>query len=130
MIEIAVKLLLMIVGIINLLPIIVFFQPDRTNSLYGLSIDGESLMVLMRHRAILLAIVGIALLISSFKPELRAVAIGLALLSKLTFLYLTFSSAGVNAEVRYVAFVDVGAIALLVLVSVLCLVDATDGNKI
>lgn len=130
MIEIAVKLLLMIVGIINLLPIIVFFQPDRTNSLYGLSIDGESLMVLMRHRAILLAIVGIALLISSFKPELRAVAIGLALLSKLTFLYLTFSSAGANAEVRYVAFVDVGAIALLVLVSVLCLVDATDGNKI
>ena len=43
--------ILFIVGIINLFPSVVFFDAGKTVKLYGVPIAGESLTILMRHRA-------------------------------------------------------------------------------
>lgn len=106
--------ILFIVGAINLLPIIVFFDATRTARLYGVPIDGESLTILMRHRAVLLGLVGTALIAAAVKPEFRVLAITLALISKLAFIFLTFTAANYTAEIRQVALIDVAAIVLLI----------------
>lgn len=104
-----------IVGIINLLPAIVFFDPTKTAKLYGFSLEGENLSILMRHRGVLLALVGAILIYAAFKPEFRIFAVCAALASKFAFLYLTiFSGSGYSPEIRQVALIDVGAIAAVV----------------
>ncbi|MGD9561876.1 MAG: hypothetical protein AB7F88_06625 [Pyrinomonadaceae bacterium] len=111
-----VSAILVIVGIINLIPVAVFFDPTKTARFYGLPVAGTDLTILMRHRGVLLAIVGIALIAAALKPEFRVFAVSLALISKLAFIYLTFTAAGYNAEIRQVALIDVGAIVLLLAV--------------
>jgi len=110
------SVILFIVGGINLLPISVFFDSVKTVKLYGVPIDGESLTILMRHRAILLGLIGLTLIFAAFKPEFRIFAIVLALVSKLTFIFLTFTASNYTAEVKQVALIDVGAIVLLLAV--------------
>ena len=107
------SIVLVIVGIINILPIIVFFDSTKTAKLYGVTVDGESLMILMRHRGVLLSLVGLILIFAAFKPEFRFFAILIALISKLAFIYLIFTTSNYTAEVRQVALIDVGAIVLL-----------------
>jgi hypothetical protein len=111
--------ILLIVGIINLLPLIVFFDATKTVKVYGVSIEGESLMILMRHRGVLLSLVGIALIAAAFKTDYRILAIALALISKFSFIFLTFSAANYSAEIKQVALIDVGAIVLLLAALVL-----------
>ena len=113
------SIILLIVGIINLLPVIVFFDAAKTVKLYGLPIDGESLIILMRHRGVLLGLVGAALIAAAIKPEFRVFAIAAALISKLTFIFLTFTASNYTPEVRQVALIDVGAIVLLIAVLII-----------
>ncbi len=108
-----VSVILFLVGIINLLPIVVLFDPSKTVKLYGVPIEGESLIILMRHRGVLLSLVGIALIVAAFKPEFRILAVCLALISKFAFIFLTFTSSSYTNEIRQVALIDVGAIVLL-----------------
>lgn len=108
-------IILFLVGIINILPIIVFFDASKTAKLYGVPIEGESLTILMRHRGVLLSLVGIALIVAAFKTDYRILAIALALISKFAFIFLTFTSANYTPEIKQVALIDVGAIVLLLL---------------
>jgi hypothetical protein len=109
------SIILIIVGIVNVLPLIVFFDPTKTVKLYGFPIDGESLIILMRHRGVLLSLVGIALIIAAFKSEYIVLAVGLALVSKIAFNFLTFTSASYTPEIQNVALIDVGSIVLLII---------------
>ncbi len=110
------SIILVIIGIINILPIIVFFDPTKTAKLYGVPIQGESLLILMRHRGLLLSLVGLALIFAAFKSEFRVYAIALALISKFAFIFLTFTASDYTNEIRQVALIDVGAIVLLFVV--------------
>ena len=110
------SIILVFVGVINILPIIVFFDSTKAAKLYGVPVEGESLIILMRHRAVLLSLVGSVLIFAAFKSEFRIFAIVVALISKLAFIFLTFTALNYTAEVRQVALIDVGAIVLLLLV--------------
>ncbi len=110
------SIILVFVGIINILPIIVFFDSTKAAKLYGVPVEGESLIILMRHRGVLLSLVGSVLIFAAFKSEFRIFAIVVALISKLAFIFLTFTALNYTAEVRQVALIDVGAIVLLLLV--------------
>ena len=115
-----VAILLFIVGIVNIIPITVFFAPSKMADFYGVSIEGDSLMILMRHRGILLGLVGAILIYSAFKREFRVVAVSTALVSKFAFLFLTLISGGdYSPEIQRVALVDVGATLGLVVALVL-----------
>lgn len=103
------------VGVVNLLPGIVAFDPARTQALYGVALDGDSLTMLMRHRAVLLAIVGALLLLAAWRPAWRHVAIGVAFASKLSFLAIYLASPPVTTAIARVAMIDAVAIMLLVI---------------
>jgi hypothetical protein len=115
MLDKIVSILLFIVGIINILPIMVFFDPTKTIKLYGFQLEGESLTILMRHRGVLLSLVGFALIIAAFKSDYIILAVSLALISKITFIFLTFTSENYTPEVQKVALIDVGSIILLLI---------------
>lgn len=66
--------LLLLVGAVNLLPGFVAVAPSRITTAYGVSVDGADsadLTVLLRHRAVLLALVGLSLICAAFVPSLR-----------------------------------------------------------
>lgn len=113
MINNIVSVILAVIGIINIFPVVVFFDAGKTAKLYGMPIEGENLLILMRHRGVLLSLVGIALIAAAFKTDYRVLAITLALISKFAFIFLTFTAVGGNAEIKKVALIDVGAIFLL-----------------
>ncbi len=105
--------LLVVVGLINVLPGVVLFDPARSATLYGIALEGETLLVLMRHRALLLALLGAGLIAAAFRPAWRAPAIVAAVASKLVFIGLYANAAAPTAELGRVAAMDVLALALL-----------------
>lgn len=108
-----VPIVLIAVGILNLLPGVVALAPDRVQVLYGITIDGSTLAVLLRHRAVLLALVGMALIWGAVSPKVRIPALIAALISKLTFLALWWATPDTGAPLARVAFVDVVALVLV-----------------
>jgi hypothetical protein len=104
---------LVVVGLINALPVTGALGREALAGLYGLSIHEPNLLVLMRHRAVLLGLVGGYLIVAAFRPALRPSAIVLGLASMLSFIGLAAGSAGIGAALQRVALVDVVACVLL-----------------
>ncbi|WP_163992854.1 phosphopantetheine adenylyltransferase [Pyxidicoccus caerfyrddinensis] len=115
----AATLLLLAVGAVNLIPGIVALLPDRTVILYGIGVDDGAMALLMRHRAVLLACVGVGLGVAAFVPSVRHPALAFAAISKLSFLALYVMTPGLTLELRRVAATDVVALALLAVAALL-----------
>ncbi|MFE9940898.1 hypothetical protein [Streptomyces hirsutus] len=114
--------LLFIVGAINLLPGFVAVAPSRISTAYGVSVDGADsvdLTLLLRHRAVLLALVGIGLLCAAFVPSLRIPAMAAGAVSMGTFLLFAYTTPELNSANMRVARIDIAAVALLATTAVL-----------
>lgn len=60
-----------ILAVVHLLPVAPAFSADALVRLYGVAADDTSLMVLLRHRAVLLAIVGVLSAWAAVSPSTR-----------------------------------------------------------
>ena len=105
--------LVLLVGVLNLTPAIVFISPERSLSLYAIDLAEPNISIVMRHRAVLLGLLGMALIYGAFRKEHLVPVIIAALIGKVAFLYLVYSSTGANTEIGRVALFDIGAIAVL-----------------
>ncbi len=103
----------LLVAVLNLVPGVVALRPHRAESLYGISIDGSELALAMRHRAVLLSMVGVLLGLSAFDVGWLRPALLLAFVSKLAFLALFLRTGPHGAPMRRVAIADVVALVLL-----------------
>lgn len=110
----AISLILVLVGLINALPVIGALGGEALASLYGLPVDEPNLLVLLRHRAVLLGLVGAFMIVAAFRPVLRPSAFVLGFSSMLSFIALAYSVGGINGAVQRVALIDVVASVLLV----------------
>lgn len=114
--------LFLLVGAVNLLPGFVAFAPARITTAYGVSVRGRDradLTVLLRHRAVLLGLVGLALLCAAFVPSLRIPAITAGAISMGSFLMLAYSASSLNSATIRVARIDIVAIMLLAVAALL-----------
>lgn len=93
-------------------------RPGLTRRTYGVAVDDDpDLMVLLRHRAVLLAVSGMLLAVSAVRPELRVAATAAAATGMASFV--AFSAAmDVNSQQRQVASVDVILLVLLAAASI------------
>ncbi len=107
--------LLVLVGLLNLTPAIVLFAPQQSISLYAIDISEPNLGIVMRHRAVLLGLLGAAMIYAAFKKEFVVPVVFAALIGKAAFLFLVYSSAGANAELGRVALFDIGAVVVLLI---------------
>lgn len=112
--ESVVMMLFLAVAAVNLTPGGVAFAPERVVDLYGIApLEGDAMLVLMRHRALLLAIVGVLLAVAAFVRSWRAPATVAGLLSMGTFIALVAMSGGELQKLQRVMWIDVGAVVLL-----------------
>lgn len=107
--------MLAIAGLIKLAPIAGVLGAQRMERFYGISIDGSGLEVLMRHRALLLGLVGALLLAAIFKREWRVPALAAGLVSALGFLALGWPVGELSAALRKVFYMDVVATGALLI---------------
>lgn len=106
--------LLILVGVIHLLPVTGFLGVGRLQALYGVALEDPNLIVLMRHRALLFAIVGLLLIAGAFVRDWQTPAIVAGLISIVGFQVLAVPAEGLNDAVRRVVLVDWVALGLLV----------------
>ncbi|MBT8470486.1 MAG: phosphopantetheine adenylyltransferase [Myxococcales bacterium] len=105
--------LICIASLINLLPAIGALSSKRLQTMYGIAFEEPNLVVLMRHRAILLGIVGGLLAASAFLLPLRPAAYAAGLISMLSFVLIASLVGGYNRALRRVVLADLVASAAL-----------------
>ena len=109
-----VSIALLAVAAVHLLPAVGALGAARLEALYGTAVRDPDLLVLMRHRAVLFAVLGALLALAAFRPALQPVALGAGLASVASFLALHAATPGTNAALGRVAAVDAAAAVLLV----------------
>ncbi|MFD4429282.1 hypothetical protein [Nocardia sp. NPDC058497] len=118
--EIVGTVLLVGVGLVHVVPGVVALAPGRAAAVYGTAITNRDLELLLRHRAVLLALVGIGLIVGAFVPPVRAVTVAAGIISTSSFLVLAavVGLGDLGAPTKRVARIDVGALAALVAAAV------------
>ena len=101
-------------GLVNLYPLVGVLGADNLKSLYGVAIKNGDVLLLLRHRAVLFALIGGLLLYAAFRPAWRRFALIAGLTSMLTFLVLAFPFGGRSKELQQVFWVDLVAVIVLI----------------
>lgn len=114
-----ISLLFIIVGLINLYPIIGVFGSNTLTNLYGIPFEESNLLILMRHRAILLGLIGVFLIAAAVQQSWQTPALIGGLISMLTFVVIAFLEGGFNSRITTVVIADVIASVLLGVAGVL-----------
>lgn len=110
-----VSVMMLLVAAIHILPLSGVAGIGQLSSLYNVEITGGDLEILMRHRAVLLGLLGVLFVYAAFKPVIQPVVFFIAFTSIVSFLYLAFSVDDFNVAIRKVVYADIVAlVALLV----------------
>jgi hypothetical protein len=104
---------LLIVGIIHLLPAVGILGSSRLSALYGIEVAEPNLELLMRHRAVLFALLGGFFVWAAFEPRWQAAAFVAGFITVLSFIGLAFRVGGINPQLSRVVVVDLLAALLL-----------------
>ena len=111
--------MLLIVAIIHLLPVSGFISTERLSALYGFSIEGPNLEILMRHRAVLFGLLGAFFVYAAFNTAVQPLAFIAAFLSISSFFYLAWAVGDYNSAIATVVKADIIAALSLVVAVVL-----------
>lgn len=111
--ELLIRIGLVGVGLIHLLPITGVTGAAALARLYGLTISDPNLLILLQHRAVLFAIVGLLQFAAVFRVEWRPLALAVGAVSILSFLLVALWVGSYNAAIARVVVVDIVALLLL-----------------
>ena len=116
--NIVADVLLGIAAVIHMLPVVGVLGTTRLERLYGIGVTGPDLAILMRHRAVLLGLLGVLLFAAIWHDDLRWAAIAGGLVADVSFLAIAAAHRGFNAEMRRVLVADVVSVVALVAAAV------------
>ncbi len=111
--NIALGAALVIAALIHLIPVSGVLSADRLFALYGVRLDSADVVLLLRHRAVMFALIGGVLLAGAFVSELRLTAIVVGMVSMLGFMLLYALTENPGPAMRRIFFADVFASGLL-----------------
>jgi hypothetical protein len=112
--ELFYRITLFVAGLLNLLPAILAFLPEKMSKSYGIEIPNANYELLMRHRAVLFGIVGGLMLFSAITKKYYDISTIAGLVSMISFILLYFLIDGnINAELKKVMLIDCVATVLL-----------------
>ncbi len=103
-----------LVGLVNLVPIIGVLGAPALSALYGFESDDPVLLVLLRHRAVLLGVVGALMLVAAWQARWRGLAAALGLVSMASYVVLVWISPQVSAALQRIAWIDLLALPVLI----------------
>lgn len=116
-----ISITLVLVGIINLLPVIGLLSNHRLTKLYQLEFSEPNLEILMRHRALMFGVIGGYVLVAAFIPHHQTMAVIMAFLSMAGFIGIAQQVGRYNAAIRKVILVDVIGLIILAIAAMLLL---------
>lgn len=105
--------LFLVVGTVNFMPLVGVLGEARLESLYGIDVEGDDLLLLMRHRAVLFGILGGFMMLAAFRAHWRTAATVAGLISMVSYLVLALPLAPHGAPIQMVFWIDVVAVVLL-----------------
>lgn len=117
--ERVIKVLFMVVGLINFVPLAGVLGDDILISAYAVEIASADMSLLLRHRAAMFGIIGGLLLIAAFRPTLRPVATWCGFASMISFAILYLMTGSENVKLTQVLSFDIAAIGMLLAASLL-----------
>ena len=107
------RALLLAASLINAAPALAAFDTGRIEALYGIAVPDANHALLLRHRAVLLGIVGGAMIAGAFVPRIRDWTAGAGVISMASYIALARLAGEPNANLTRVERVDYAALALL-----------------
>ena len=108
---------LLVAGLVHLAPVVGCLGQAQLAALYGISIDGPDVEILLRHRAVLFGLSGVFMLWAAAKSELQWLALSTGLVSVVSFLTIAIIVGGYNTAIGRVVMVDGVALLALVIAS-------------
>ncbi|MFC4015896.1 hypothetical protein ACFOY2_52405 [Nonomuraea purpurea] len=108
-----------VVGMLNLAPGLIVLMPSKLAGVYGVVAADATSTLLLRHRAVMLALLGAALLAAAFLPSLRIPVLAAATVGKVSFILLVFTSSDAHPNLTPVALADVAALVALAVAAVI-----------
>lgn len=114
--EIVLRICLVISGIINFIPSILAFFPNKITQSYGVEVPNANYELLLRHRAISLGIIGGLLIYSAISKRNYDLVTIVGLVSMVSFVVLYNLIGGeINSELSKVMKIDLFAIVVLLI---------------
>ncbi|NLE78765.1 MAG: hypothetical protein GX610_04140 [Rhodococcus sp.] len=121
-VEFVVQSLFVVIGAIHVVPGVVAVSVEKTRSAYGLEAGNRDLALLLRHRAVLLVLVGVAMIAGAFVPDLRVPALVVGGASMLTFVAFASRSGVLTPQIRRIVRVDIVGLVVLTAAALLLVV--------
>lgn len=105
--------MLIIAALIHFIPVTGVLGEASLARLYGVAIEDPNLLILMQHRAVMFALIGMVLLTAALVPAYRPLAYLAGLVSVTSFVLLAWSSGPYNFSLARVVAADMVAAACL-----------------
>ncbi len=121
-----VSILFVAIGLLNLYPVVGVISADQLASLYGLSINSADIETLMRHRAVMLGLIGSFLLLAAFRSSIQILAASIGLVSMSSFVILAYLAGDIGADINNVVVADIAGSIAAALVLVLAVKQRRD----
>ena len=97
---------LIVAGLIHFLPVTGVIGADQLTSMYAIPFADPNLLILMRHRAVMLGLLGGLVLYSAFRPAMQGVGIVVGTVSLASIVGLAWSTGGYNQALSRVVVAD------------------------
>jgi len=111
--------ILIVVGLINLSPVMGVISRRRLEEMYGVEIVGADMTLFMRHRASLFGLLGGLIIAAAFVQSLETFAVIGGLFSMVGYVVLSLAESGHGAIVRRLVVIDAVASVALAAVPIL-----------
>jgi hypothetical protein len=103
---------LWLAGALHLLPALGLAGAGRLSALYGIDIADPSVLLMLRHRALMFGLLGALMVLAGFVPAWRTGMLAVALASTAGFALLALPG-GITPALQRVAWIDAGLVLLL-----------------
>lgn len=107
--------LLVVIGMLTVSPSLTAFNPSSITILYGFTLENDAALLLVRHRQIIIGLLGAILIYGAFFGSFRMTAITINVLSKSAFLGLYLTTPTLTPELQRIVYFDVVSIILLLM---------------
>jgi hypothetical protein len=92
--------------------------PRQLDDLYGIGTVSGDVDVLLRHRAVLLGLVGVILVVAAFVRSLRVTATAVGVVSTASFIVVAMLGDTSTSELHRVVVIDIAAMGMLTVAAV------------
>lgn len=119
MVDIFIKILVGMAGLINFVPIVGVLSRRKLEMLYGVDMSDPNLEILMRHRAVLFGLIGGFMIYAALTSTLLVWAIGAGLISMVSFIMLAKTAKARSSHIKKIVNADIIGILCLTVAVIL-----------